>query len=89
MNLGVRMVVGTRQPLTAELTYVVPSVLQPLIEMNRPLPWPTRVVKGTSDFLIQRGWIIVIAIVGVVLTELVMWLERRMSRWRQLERERF
>lgn len=33
--------------------------------------------------------IIVIAIVGVVLTELVMWLERRMSRWRQLERERF
>ena len=35
------------------------------------------------------GMIIVIAIVGVVLTELVMWLERRMSRWRQLERERF
>jgi hypothetical protein len=24
-----------------------------------------------------------------VLTEFVMWLERRMSRWRQLERERF
>jgi hypothetical protein len=24
-----------------------------------------------------------------VLTELVMWLERHMSRWRQLERERF
>jgi ABC-type nitrate/sulfonate/bicarbonate transport system permease component len=33
--------------------------------------------------------IIVIALVDVVLTELVMWLERRMSRWRQLERERF
>jgi ABC-type nitrate/sulfonate/bicarbonate transport system permease component len=33
--------------------------------------------------------IIVIALVGVVLTEFVMWLERRMSRWRQLERERF
>ena len=32
---------------------------------------------------------IVIALVGVVLTEFVMWLERRMSRWRQLERERF
>src|SRR4029077_13499394 len=29
--------------------------------------------------------IIVIALVGVVLTELVMWLERRMSRWRQFE----
>jgi hypothetical protein len=24
-----------------------------------------------------------------VLTEFVMWLERRMSRWQQLERERF
>jgi ABC-type nitrate/sulfonate/bicarbonate transport system permease component len=32
--------------------------------------------------------IIVIAIVGVVLTEFVMWLERRLSRWRTLERER-
>ena len=33
--------------------------------------------------------IIVIALVGVVLTELVMLLERRMSKWRTLERERF
>src|SRR5262249_22980278 len=33
--------------------------------------------------------IILIPILRVVLTELVMWLERRMSRWRQLERERF
>jgi ABC-type nitrate/sulfonate/bicarbonate transport system permease component len=33
--------------------------------------------------------IIVIAIIGVVLTEAVMWLDRRLSRWRLLERERF
>src|SRR3989449_6966514 len=33
--------------------------------------------------------IIVIAVVGVVLTELVMWLGRRVARWRQLEREPF
>jgi ABC-type nitrate/sulfonate/bicarbonate transport system permease component len=33
--------------------------------------------------------IIVIALVGVVLTELVQWAERRLSRWRTLERERF
>ena len=33
--------------------------------------------------------IIVIALVGVVLTEVVMWLERRMTRWRQLERDRY
>jgi len=33
--------------------------------------------------------IIVIALVGVVLTELIMWLERRLSGWRQLERGRY
>jgi NitT/TauT family transport system permease protein len=33
--------------------------------------------------------IIVIALVGVVLTEFIQWLERRLSRWRMLERERF
>ena len=33
--------------------------------------------------------IIVIALIGVVLTELIMWIERRLSRWRTLERERF
>jgi len=32
--------------------------------------------------------IIVIALVGVVLTECVQWLERRLSKWRTLERER-
>lgn len=32
--------------------------------------------------------IILIAIVGVLLTEVVQWLERRLSKWRLLERER-
>jgi len=32
--------------------------------------------------------IIVIALVGVVLTQCVQWLERRLSKWRTLERER-
>jgi ABC-type nitrate/sulfonate/bicarbonate transport system permease component len=32
--------------------------------------------------------IIIIAVLGVVLTELVQWLERRLSSWRQMERER-
>jgi hypothetical protein len=31
----------------------------------------------------------IIGIVGVALTEPVMWLERRLSRWLQRERERF
>ena len=32
--------------------------------------------------------IIIIAVVGVVLTESVVWLERRLSNWRHLERQR-
>jgi ABC-type nitrate/sulfonate/bicarbonate transport system permease component len=32
--------------------------------------------------------IIVIAILGVALTELVQWIERRLSKWRYLERAR-
>jgi ABC-type nitrate/sulfonate/bicarbonate transport system permease component len=32
--------------------------------------------------------IIIIGLMGVVLTEMVLALERRLSRWRQLERDR-
>jgi ABC-type nitrate/sulfonate/bicarbonate transport system permease component len=32
--------------------------------------------------------IIVVGIMGVILTELVQWIERRLSRWRQMERHR-
>jgi ABC-type nitrate/sulfonate/bicarbonate transport system permease component len=32
--------------------------------------------------------IIIIAVMGVVLTQMVVWLEHRLSKWRQLERER-
>ena len=39
------------------------------------------------DLRIPMG--LMFSIIGVILTELVMLLERRMSRWRALERERF
>jgi NitT/TauT family transport system permease protein len=33
--------------------------------------------------------IIVVGIMGVILTEIVLWFERRLSRWRQSEKDRF
>jgi type II secretory pathway component PulF len=43
------------------MTYVVPSILQPLLEQGRTLPLPTRIVKGASDFLISYGWMVGLA----------------------------
>jgi type II secretory pathway component PulF len=40
------------------MTYVVPQILQPLIEQGQPLPLPTRVVKGASDFILAWWWLI-------------------------------
>jgi type II secretory pathway component PulF len=39
------------------MTFVVPRILQPLVEQGQPLPFPTRVVKSTSDFLLSWGWL--------------------------------
>lgn len=38
------------------MTAVVPMLLSNLIEMGRPLPWPTRVLKFLSDGLLSHGW---------------------------------
>jgi type II secretory pathway component PulF len=40
------------------MTYVVPQILQPLVEQGQPLPLPTRVVKGASDFILAWWWLI-------------------------------
>jgi type II secretory pathway component PulF len=42
------------------MTFVVPRILQPLIEQGQAFPLPTRVVKGASDFLLKWWWLILI-----------------------------
>ncbi len=50
------------------MTFVVPNLLAPLLEQGRPLPLPTRLVKGLSDLLLSDGWWIAIcAFVAVAL----------------------
>lgn len=48
------------------MTFVVPRILEPLIEQGLPLPWPTRVVKGASDFALTWWPLILGAIAAIV-----------------------
>jgi len=50
------------------MTFVVPRILEPLIEQGMPLPFPTRVVKGLSDFVLVWWWLIAALVVGIVAT---------------------
>jgi type II secretory pathway component PulF len=38
------------------MTVVVPMLLDNLLDAGRPLPWPTRVLKGLSDTVRIHGW---------------------------------
>ena len=40
------------------MTFVVPKILQPLVEQGLPLPWPTRVVQAMSSFVLSWGWLV-------------------------------
>jgi type II secretory pathway component PulF len=40
------------------MTFVVPRILEPLVEQGQTLPLPTRVVKSISDFLVGWGWLV-------------------------------
>lgn len=48
------------------MTFVVPRILQPLLEQNLPLPWPTRIVKGFSDLLLQWWWLLALIAAALV-----------------------
>jgi general secretion pathway protein F len=58
------------------MTIVVPMLLDNLLDAGRPLPWPTRVLKGISDTIRHHGWWIgllfvafAVAIITVLRTE--------------------
>jgi type II secretory pathway component PulF len=40
------------------MTFVVPRILEPLVEAGQPMPLPTRIVKGASDFLLSWWWLL-------------------------------
>lgn len=46
------------------MTFVVPKILEPLIEQGQPLPLPTKIVKGGSDFLLSWGWLLALLVIS-------------------------
>ena len=68
------------------MTFVVPELLQSLVEAGRPLPWPTRILKGCSDILLQHGWWIgAIAIFAVVGLLIYVRTDRGQVKWHKLQ----
>lgn len=62
------------------MTAVVPQLLESLLQTGKPLPWPTVILKGTSDILLEYGWIM--ALVGTSLGLVTLYLIRTpRGRW--------
>ena len=64
------------------MTFVVPNILEPLIQSGRPLPGPTVVVKFLSDFVIGWWWLIGLVSVAGVLSVGVGLRTQRGRYWR-------
>ncbi len=64
------------------MTFVVPLLLENLSKTGRPLPWPTRVLKGASDLLAHHG-VTMLILAGILFALLLVFL-RSLSgqRWK-------
>jgi type II secretory pathway component PulF len=57
-------------------------LLTTLVEAGRQLPWPTRVLKTISDFLLQHGWALsMIGVVGMLIAVAAFRTERVGRMW--------
>lgn len=67
------------------MTYVIPMLLENLLEAGRPLPLPTRIVKGMSDLLLGYGWISAIG-AGAAIAAIVIGVRSRSGKraWHRL-----
>jgi type II secretory pathway component PulF len=66
------------------MTFVVPRVLEPILEQGQELPLPTRVVRAVSEFLVSWWWLLALAAASVFgLLVAAMRRERWRRRWHQ------
>ncbi len=49
------------------MAVVIPMLLENLIDADRPLPWPTKILKFASDSLVQHGWWLAAVLVAVAM----------------------
>lgn len=59
------MVLGIALVITLLLmTFVVPTIIEPLVENRGNIPLPTRIVKTASDMFVHLWWLLILAAVG-------------------------
>jgi type II secretory pathway component PulF len=59
------------------MTVVVPMLLVNLVDTGKPLPWPTRVLKGGSDLLVCHGALVAGLCVGALVLGIGLGRTRR------------
>jgi general secretion pathway protein F len=68
------------------MTYVVPRLLQALLESGKPLPLATVIVKGASDLLLGWWWAILLAIILLVgAVSAILRSDRGSRAWHRLQ----
>lgn len=64
------------------MTFVVPNLLGTLKQAGRPLPLPTLIVQGASDFLVGWWWLLLAGLVGAaVASRLILRTSSGRARW--------
>jgi general secretion pathway protein F len=48
------------------MVFVVPDVVKVFSTQGQGLPWITRALIATSDFIVNRGWLIIVALLAIV-----------------------
>lgn len=67
------------------MTYVMPPLLENLLETMHTLPWPTQVVKTISDLLLNYGLFLVVAVVvGTIVVLTYVRTDRGQLAWHRL-----
>jgi type II secretory pathway component PulF len=67
------------------MTVVLPMLLENLVDSGRPLPWPTRVLKGLSDLAVAHGvWILAAGAAAAALLATAIKTPRGRRLWHRL-----
>lgn len=62
------------------MTFVLPSLLENLVAIGKELPWPTRVVKSSSDFLINYGFMLLVVTIAAAIG-IAAFLRTEQGKW--------
>lgn len=62
------------------MTFVLPSLLENLVAIGKELPWPTRVVKSSSDFLINYGFMLLVVAIAAAIG-IAAFLRTEQGKW--------